>query len=353
MSDLDFAAIDIGRSTIKLTQIQRDTNSAVLIALGSIDFPRTIESAIPTPDKQENMQLVASTIRSLVEASGLKTRRIVASIPESVVFSKLLSGLPYPDAAKLEETIYWEAKQFIPIPIEQAQTDWIEIKSYTNKEGKQFAEVMFVAAPRELVQTYIQLYEMAELELIALEVESVAMTRAINYNVDDLTGEHMIVEIGQDETDVCVLHEGKMVFSQSIATGSLAFTKAIATDFGLKMNQAEVYKEKYGMRTDLEDKGKIMSSIRPILDILLNEINKIQGFVQSRLNFGRCKTAHFCGNGAMMPALLPYATQALALPCLFLNPFEKVRQEGVFANVSQEIFTPGYAVAAGLALKDE
>ncbi|MCA9385185.1 pilus assembly protein PilM, partial [Candidatus Dojkabacteria bacterium] len=146
---------------------------------------------------------------------------------------------------------------------------------------------------------------------------------------------------------------GRLVFSQSIGTGSDSFSKAIATDFNLQPAQASQYKMKYGVLPNQQDGGKIHNSIKPILEVVLNEIRKILGFIDTRLSYGSPQGIFLSGNGALLPGLPQYMQSTFQLPVSTLDPLNKVKLKGKVEDIRNHISPMGYSVAIGLGLKEE
>jgi type IV pilus assembly protein PilM len=353
MANTDFFSLDIGKRSVKLAQVERRGDFARLKAIGSIDFPEALQNQLPEKSEKDKIQLLASTIKSLVASSNTGTKQIVTSLPESAIFTKLISDLPIVDETKLEEMIYWEAKQVLPIPIEEAQMDWIKISEGLNAQGQRTLTAMIIAAPRNLVEVYLEIFQIAELEILALEVESVATVRCLKFNYPSESGVVMIIDMGAVGTNVYILNQGVIVFSQSIGNGSNMLTKSIMSDFGLQFAQAEQYKAHFGVLPNQSDGGKIANSLRPILDLMVGEIRKIDGFMQSRLNFGTASKVYLCGNGAMLPGLDQYLRASLSREVYVLDPFQQIKLSGAFRNIRNEIQVSGYTLALGLALKDQ
>ena len=148
MSATDFFAIDLGRSSIKVAQVRRKSETAAdLLRLGSIAFPPSLETVIPPIDKSEKMELYVSVIKSLIESSGISVSKVVTAVPENQIITKLLNNIPIMDAAKLEETIHWESKNALPYPIEKAQMDWLVVQEKQTAEGRKVIDVMVIASP--------------------------------------------------------------------------------------------------------------------------------------------------------------------------------------------------------------
>lgn len=62
-------------------------------------------------------------------------------------------------------------------------------------------------------------------------------------------------------------------FTRSIGTSGDDLAKVIARELGFELNQAEEYKRAYGLLADKLG-GKILKVVKPVVDIIVNEIEK-------------------------------------------------------------------------------
>ena len=69
-----------------------------------------------------------------------------------------------------------------------------------------------------------------------------------------------------------------MVFTFAIPTGGMAINRAITTDFGLTPDQAEQYKNTYGVSKEALG-GKIGKATEPILNSIMTEVRKALAFM--------------------------------------------------------------------------
>lgn len=351
MSLPNFFSIDIGRQSIKLLQL-KDKNQ--ILKVGTHNFPSGVKSVVPNLKEPNEVQLLANTIKSLVDSIGPTSNLVNSALPESFIFSKLIT-LPLIDESKIEETIYWEAQQFVPIPIADTQRDWFEVKRSQNSDGKQFIDVMVIVAPKSMVEGYLKLFELCGLELISLEVESVAMVRSLSRVYDTANGQNtkLILDIGASGTELCVYFNNKTIYSQGLSTSSSDFTKSISTSFGLQDSQAEQYKQVYGMKDDQADGGKIKSAIKPILDIMLNEVKKVSDYISNRLQYPRTNQIILSGNGSMLPGLDKYISGFIGIDTIVANPIQNFEMSPEAKEFFQRQPATGFSIPIGLSLKDE
>jgi type IV pilus assembly protein PilM len=160
----------------------------------------------------------------------------------------------------------------------------------------------------------------------------------------------MILDLGAKSTDLSVVQNGALLFSQSLVTGSDALTEAIAADFNLELQQAEEYKRSYGLdETQLE--GKIANSLKPIMQVIVTEITKTIDFFKSRFEKSTPRRILIVGDGAKLPGIMTYFAAEVGIETAVADPIANVDiSRGVKGKIQQSS-SVGYTVALGLALK--
>ncbi len=340
----DFFGLDIGNHSIKVAEIDRKSvNSARLVGIGSIETPFGVITSEDVVAKER----LANKIKEALDNANIKTRKCVAALPESSIFTRLIT-VPKVEESKLDELIYWEARQYIPLPLSDVQSDYIIIDE-REVNGKKMLQLLLVAAPKLLVHRYMEIVQKAGLELLALETETIATSRAVVFgkNIQETV---MVLDFGANGTDMSVIRKGSMIFSQSLGTGSDAMTKAISNDFNLEPAQAEQYKITYGL-DETKAEGKIFKSVEPIIQIIIDEVARTLNFFRTRLVDSVPTKILLVGDGAKLIALDKYLSKKIGVPVELINPLENIEiDKGIKSELSKS--SPvGYTVAIGLALK--
>lgn len=334
--------IDFGNHTIKVVELAGNlTEEASLVSFGSHSTP----FGVVTNENSEYIDQLAQALRDAVKDAGIKTKYAVSSIPESAIFTRLIDTPRVPDK-ELPDVVYWEAKQYLPVPIDEVQLDYLIINE---KEESNDLKILVVAAPKNLVNIYVTVIKKAGFEPVALETEAVAVARAVSYKSG--LENAFIIDMGAQSTDISIINNSRPAFSQSISTGSDALTKSIAADFGFEYVQAEEYKRNYGLdKTQLE--GKIYNSLKPVMDLITSEVQKAAEFYRSKNPVGFPSKVVIIGDGAMLPGLVVYFAENLSMEVLLGNPWENIKMNKTQAQALAK-GAPGYSVAVGLALKSE
>ena len=332
-----FFGLDIGRSFIKVVKVKEAGAKRTLEAAASLPTPNggvMSESVV-------DLKKVAEGIRACVSKAGIDADRAVVSIIESQVVTRLIQ-LPNLTDKELSAAISWEAEQYIPLPIKDVN---LQYKVISRPAGGGQMDVLLIAAPKRVIDKYLSIATDAGLTVAALETESVALARALTRAADPPT---IIVSMGAVSTELVVVRDASVLFTRSVATGGVNLTRAIALEFNLPQNQAEEYKQTYGIQ---EDKlaGKVAAVLRPILDILVSEILKAIEFSKDHVGERSVQRLIITGGGAYMPGLSPYLAGSTSLEVSLGDAWADLVKEGL---ILKKAGAGGiFAVATGLALR--
>jgi type IV pilus assembly protein PilM len=339
---VNHVGIDFGNHSVKAVEL-KDLASPTpsLINFGSQPTPHGV---INSADEDHQKKL-SDAIRELYSGSKIKNTKVVLAIPESAVFTRFLE-LPGIKDDEIQNAVFYEAKQYIPIPIEDVQMSYIKIGFNADKNAPR---VLLVAAPRKIVDIYINVADKAGLEPIAIETESIAMGRAMFRATQEK--QLVMLDFGADTTDMSVMSDGYLVFSQSISIGSDALTQAIVNQFNFEYVQAEEYKRNYGLMQDMLE-GKVALALKPIVDSIITEVRRGIEFYKSKTLMAAPTKYLLNGDGALLPGLDAYIASSLNVSSEIADPWNNIKVPAKFESVINKS-RPSYSVAIGLALKDE
>jgi len=333
--------LDIGVNSIKAVCLKPEKDKYRLLSFGITVSPTILES-----EAKKDHEAIAEAIKKLLLDSGISAKGAVMALPEAKVFSRVIE-LPLLSQDELESAIRWEAEQYIPIPLKEANLDFQIISSSPKGAAEQKMEVFLVAAPKSLVEKYVKILKIADLQPLALETELVAICRTLVGRAKQ--EEHnLLVNISSFGSDLAITKGNQIIFTRSIPTGGNALARAIARDLNIEISQAEEYKKSYGLDEEKLE-GKVSGAIKPIFDVVVNEIKKAIIFYQEKQKL-RMENIIICGGTAKLPGVVPYLANALALEIQVGDPFSNVvYNEKQKAELSDSALL--YTTAVGLAMK--
>lgn len=335
--------LDIGATSFKLVWLEREVKGFILkAALIAPVPPRGMLSEAPLDEEE-----MAQALRKAVDTAGVTTKRVNIALPENQVYTKVLD-MPLLSDKEIAAAIYWEAEQYIPVPLTNIKLVWDVLKRPQKSITDEKMQVLMVGAPTLLVNKYQKIIIMAGLEINAMETEILATIRSL------VSGEtyptSLIVNIGAISTSFAIVKKGIIVFTYSMSIGGAAINRAIATDFNLTPQQAEEYKRVYGV-SGKNLGGKIGKSTEPILNSILSEIKKSIAFYEQKYK-GEDKIVQIIlsGGTAKLPGIEIFFAQNSGIETAIANPWKTLASQQIPKEILQN--ASDYPIAVGLAMRD-
>lgn len=336
--------LDIGTSTTRVVWLDREDDKISYVSSLTVPTPaQGVQSESPF-DQQE----MAQVINKLVIDAKITTNNVTIALPENHAYTKVIE-MPVLSDNELASAIYWEAEQYIPVPLDTVTLAWSKLRTLKSSLPEEKMQVLLVAAPKELIKRYQTILDIAGLTIVSVETEILSIIRALSSS--NHTPTSLIANIGTMSTTLGIVQNGLLTFNYSVPLGGVALTRAIAADFGLQLAQAEEYKRVYGL-SDKNFGGKVGQAIQPILTSLLTEVKKAMTFYSEKYaNESPITQILLTGGGASLPGLGIYFAQHIGIEAVIANPWSMLNIQGVPAAIESK--GPDYTVAVGLALKDD
>lgn len=316
--DKPLFGLDIGHSTIKVMQIDsRPGKVPRVVGYGAGKYsPQAISSGVITDFKSINDSLYELFDKNLVGA--VTTHRVACTIPTSRTFSRPMKLPPLNDG-EIADAVSLEVEQYIPIPRANLYVDY-EILS-RNDEG---TELLMMAIPKEIVDSYMKLLTAVGLEPVAMEPTMNAAARLFGAADPSHTAPSILLDFGSVAVDAAVFDQ-TMFVNTTISGGSDTITELIAKGLGISTQEAYVLKNKFGISYS-EQQADIKKAINPLLQNLVREMQKLARYYNDRAAAVHHEIAQVItiGGGANMPGLSEYLSSELKLPTRMLDPWHQI-----------------------------
>lgn len=362
-STKSYIGVDIGNSAIKLVELAPYGSRTRLVTYGYVE----VESNIARSSTPETEQQVATVIKQVYEKSKMQSPKSIVALPNFSVFSSIIS-LPVMSKKELAQAVTWEAKKFVPLPIEEMVLDWrtlsanegsakkdgseddeeehkgFKIKSKKKKSGYQ--RILITAAPKDLVERYVRIFKYAGLGLLAMETESFALERSL---VGKDPAVIMIVDLGSFSTDISIVESGIPILSRSIDVGGETITQAISRSLSVEKKRAEQFKRDIGFSSG--PVNSIPKIIENTISPIINEIKYSFDLFQGRHQDEIVEKIILTGGSSMLPGLIDYLKQILKIQVYVGDPWGRVVYPVELKPVLQEL-GPRFAIPVGLAMRE-
>lgn len=337
--------LDIGISTIKAVELSLAKSDVKLTAC--IMAPAPAKGMISeSPADEEEM---AKAIKKTINDAGISNKNVNIALPDNQVYSKVVE-MPYLNDRELSSAIYWEAEQYLPIPLSSVSLAWHVISKPAKPSSSEKMKVLMVGAPTNIVQKYQKIIGMAGLTAGTIESEILAAVRALTFYLPpEVHTPTIIVSIGDVSTSLAIVVRDNILFTYSLPVGSAAINRAISADFGLSEEQAEEYKRTYGIKKSAIG-GKIGSATEPILNSIIAEVKKAIVFYTQKNSDSKIEQVVLSGGTARLPGIDIFFADATGIETVIGNPWKNINS----SDIPKEILSnaPAYTIGVGLALKD-
>lgn len=335
--------LDIGATSIKLCWLDGKKNAFILKAASITPSPAKGMMSDSPLDEEEMAQALVKAVRD----GGVDSKLVNVALPENQVYTKVLE-MPVLSDRELASAIYWEAEQYIPVPLSSITLVWNVLKRPQKQTQSDKMQVLMVGAPTILVNKYQKIMQKAGLEINGMETEILATIRSLV--LDDTFPTSLVVNIGAISTSFAIVREATMVFTYSMSIGGAAINRAIATDFGLTAQQAEEYKRVYGV-SGKSLGGKIGRATEPILNSILAEIKKSIAFYSQKYKDDQpIRQIILSGGTAKLPGIEIFFANNSGLETAIANPWKVLASQQIPKEVLDN--ASDYTIAVGLAMRD-
>lgn len=333
-----FFGLDIGSSSIKLVELSG--KKVVVAAIAGNPIGKVGVDLIPS-----EQTALLEAVKGLIASSKVKPKRAVLSIPESLLFTRVMQ-FPVMSSPELATAIRWEAEQVIPYPIDKLELSWVVLYKPKNNFSGEKMRVLMVAVPGKVSNAYVNFVDLLGLEVIRVENELVSVVRGL-ITTKKLSGVSLVADIGFSNTRFAVVDVSQIYVNYLSSLGGMAFTRIIAETFRLAVPAAEQYKRTYGLdKTQFE--GKLLASLEPVLSGLIGDLKKVVASYIASYPSRRIDRVVLVGGGAFLKGLVPVLAEQTGLEVGIGNVFE-----GLVVDENVRNLGPVYAGAVGLATEEE
>ncbi len=340
--------VDIGTSNIKIVQLRPENDRFVLETYGLVN----VSYQIGNKDSAHAVTETAKLLKELIKKANVTTDKIVASLPNSAVFTSVID-LPKIPENELKTAVEFEAKKYVPLPLEEVALSWSVMEdkhAHVNKSTNLGSlkgnpsnrqKILLTAVPTIVIDNYVKVFDLAGLVPQALEIEALSMIRSL---VGENSNSILVIDMGAKNSSINLVDSGYLRLSKNLNVGGDTVTSSISQSLAVNFARAEQFKKDFGLSGAGQQIPQVM---RPILDIIKNEAAQLINLVESKGD--HIDKILLSGGGSRLPNLKEYFT-VLGKPVELADPWSHIVYE---PNLKPIIESMGLnlAVAVGLAMR--
>lgn len=334
--------LDIGSRAIKVAEAQETKKGWALKKFGLIDIePGLIEEGVI-----KDPQAVADAIRALFKQNNIRHNNVAISIGGYSVIVKNITIQNMPED-QLHESISFEAEQYIPFDINDVNLDFQILGE--NEQNPNQMNVMLVAAKKDMVNDYINLIDLAGLNLSIIDIDAFALQNVFDLNYDDTNEPVTLIDIGAGKTSVNILKNKASVFMRDVSLGCNQINTRIADTINCSVAEAEEIKLRG--KQDKIDPGVLHNIYRSVVSDWSDEIRRAMDFFYSTNPDDQIKKILLSGGGANIAEFRDLLAAQSSAEVLQIAPFQKFTVDDSLDKDYLKQVATQTAIAIGLSIR--
>jgi type IV pilus assembly protein PilM len=338
--------LDIGSSAVKAVELKPAGKGFRVAAYGEEPVPpdAIVDGAII------DAGAVAEAIRQVFERNkAFKGKDVCASLSGNAVIVKKIT-LPVMTESELNESIYWEAEQYIPFDIQDVNLDYQILDAGTGPDSRGSMEVLLVAAKKEKIGDYTGVIAQAGRTPVIVDVDAFALQNAfdVNYGLDpgQVT---VLLNAGASAINVNILQGEQSMFTRDISIGGNAYTEAVQKELDLPHESAEQLKK--GIPVDGASFEEAQPVLRAVTENVLLEVQKTFDFFKATASSDRIDRIMLSGGASRVDGFRDMLHERFNAPVEEFDPFRTIVWDPKKLGREAVEHASTAAVAVGLALR--
>jgi type IV pilus assembly protein PilM len=335
--------LDIGSRTIKASEIIETKKGRRLERFGMID----IDSGLIEEGSIREPEVVAGSIRQLYQSQGFREHNVAIAIGGySVIVKKI--NVQTMSEEKLQESIHFEAEQYIPFDISDVNLDFQILGE--NEHNPNQMSVLLVAAKKEMVNDYANLAQLAGLNPCIIDVDAFALQNIFEANYDTKNENVALIDIGASKTSLNILKGNASVFMRDVSLGCGQINQKIAAIADCTPDEADSLK--FGDASDKISQEDLSDIISSVVSDWCTEIRRALDFFYSTYPEEQIKKIVLSGGGGSIKEFRQLLAVETSAEVQTINPFENIQyDETRFEPSYIERIAPQASICMGLAIR--
>ncbi len=335
--------LDIGAGTLKVAQVKDKRDGYELDVFDYLPLPPEL---IVDGSIIDSLRLV-DAIKELIRKAKIKNKNVAISISgHSSVIVKMIT-VPEMTEEELEESIKFEAEQYVPFNIEDVNIDF-QIIGPREEPGQM--DVVLVAVKKDTINEYITVVKEAGLNPVIVDVDVFAIENLYEVNYPIEPGKNVaLIDIGASSIKMNILRGGIPSFTRDTPVGVNILTEALQREFNLTYEVSERLLRGEAVENVSEEEAQQV--IMAASEEIISEISRSIDYFRTSMSEQDIAELVMTGGGAMVKGLKEVFSERMGREVEILDPFKNISISKRLDEDYIRDLAPLGAVAIGLALR--
>jgi type IV pilus assembly protein PilM len=335
--------LDIGSSLVKVMQLNELSSGyeLELFDMVSISPDLIVEGSIIDAIR------LTETLKELLKTARVKAKNAVISVSghSSVIIKRI--SLPEMTDEELNESIRFEAEQYVPFDIEDVNLDF-QILGPKEEPGQM--DVILVAVKKDIINDYISVVREAGLNPVIVDVDAFALENmyGVSYEIEP-NKNVALVNIGASTINMNILRGGVSVFTRDSSIGANLITEALQKEYSISFEDAERLKRGESLEKVTPEEAQVI--ITRVFADIINEVSRSLGYFKSSASQQEIYELILSGGCALIHDFPRLLSEKIGIEVRKAEPFRNIQIPKQFDRSFIEEIAPITAVAVGLAIR--
>ena len=278
-----------------------------------------------------------------------KNQKTLLSIGGKSIITRKIE-IPKSELKITQEHVRWEASQYLPYNIEDANYGYIELPFLS--EDSAMRSIFLVAIDKNTVNTYMMCLNALPVNVDAIEASLFARQRVLSASRPSppLKPEEniLILDLGWKITGFTVIRSGHVIFSRDLFTGSASYESAIQREMAVEPHEAQSFIS--AMCKEQAVPSEAVSIVKNHHPHFCREALMGLEFFLNYFPEDKISKCYLIGGGSVLPGLKAALAERMNIQTSFLAFLRGVQTRGFSKKRLKEI-QPFASVCVGIALR--
>jgi len=230
-------AVDFGTASVKLLQVSRD-ESPEIIAAADIPIPESVRN-----DSNRLIEFYVSEIPKAIQAGRFRGRKVITAVPSSQsLIQHMQVGVA--DNVSIDDAVKAQLQMQMGCMPNSIVVRTIPVAD-VYRGGQPRKETICFAISKDIVMRYVSLLNRCKLDVVGVQTELLAMTRAFQHLFRREADEKlttMYIDLGWSGTRVGITHGQNVAFARYVQVGGKHFDTLIAKALRCELMTAQSHR---------------------------------------------------------------------------------------------------------------
>lgn len=220
---------EFATNEIRAVEVTKTDGAYQILAMGYIPLEKGIieEGFIRDPERFQK------AFSELMSSGGFRSNNVAISVNNENVMMRY-AAFPKIESDKLRNMVLLQAQEFIPIPINEMEVDYLIAGESTNEDNVAQYNIMLIAARRQMLESYINYLTVMKYTVIDIDSSLLAFCRGIKSS--GIEGKYCLVNFTDDILNFIVVKGEEISMVRSITIPDRNRT-AVCALFGIRENE--------------------------------------------------------------------------------------------------------------------